>query len=84
MFSWNSNKIEGKSEFINFLNNNPDVLGSLIKQIEESISGSDVVLPVELINFDPEENEKIKPPEEDGYSEDDQLKAEDVSVDVEL
>jgi recombination protein RecA len=85
VFSWNSNKVEGKSEFIDFLNNDPDVLGDLIKQIEESISGSDVILPVELINFNPEENEKIKQPEEYDHSEeDDQLEVDDVSVDVEL
>jgi len=79
VFSWNSNKIEGKSEFIDLLNRDPDVLRDLIDKIKENISGSDIILPVELLNFNPDENEKIKK----SSKKDDEL-VDDLSVDVVL
>ncbi len=80
IFSWDSNKIDGKSSFVDFLNNDPNVLMKLIDDIKEKISDSDLILPVELINFNPEDNEKIK----SSQSYDKELMHEDINVDVEL
>ncbi|MAG24208.1 hypothetical protein CMI47_01385 [Candidatus Pacearchaeota archaeon] len=78
-FSWNSNKIEGKAAFIDMLNGNSSSLYDLICQIKEKSDESDLILPVELLNFNPEENNKIT-----SSSDDEDVLVEDISADIQL
>ena len=78
-FSWDSIKMDGKSNFVEALNKDGFTLRKLIDQIQEKSEELELILPVELINFDPEENNKIT-----SSSDDEDSVAEDISVDVQL
>tara|TARA_Y100000034_G_scaffold118699_1_gene159634 strand:+ start:431 stop:1600 length:1170 start_codon:yes stop_codon:yes gene_type:complete len=79
IFSWNSNKIDGKSSFTDFLNEDQNMLCDLIDAIKEKSAESNIILPVELLNFNPEDNDKIKKTKDKG----DEL-TNDLPVDVVL